>query len=1168
VRFVTGSYGPTRRSTRAGYAFAAAAGAGAALLSFALLPFMDAPLYVLQVGAVAVTVWYAGFRAGVVAVAVGWGLALALFVVPEIYDLQHENRILRWVVSLAIAAGVVWVSYAMRRGQEVAAGAALEAEAAAEEMSALHELTSAMSAAVAPADVSHALIGRLPALLGARGGAVALVEGDELVVTDPVGVAAQTHRPGTRFPIGAAAPIARATLTGAPVVVADRATFEAVYPDGAALTPYAMQALAVPLRVGGEVVGSMSFLFDREGAMRDDAVSVARIAADLGGQALERAGFYERERRAREALDRILEVAPRFHAATTGDLDAAICREARRMFGADQTTLWRRTDGILDLVATEPPHPALAPGTSVAVADFPRLEAAFSSLQITFSADAVEEARGDGARLVRDLGVRSSLRVPIVISGAADTMLVVSWHGVISEPDAATRLMVRRFADQAGLALEQGERRRAQALAALRADETRRLQEVTAALSQAATPADVSSVCLEHALEAVGADAGFVVLRRPEGGVEVELAATRGYDEAALEIVRALGLGSEAPFAAVIASGEPIWASDEEGQGGRGDETALAEASWATIPLVTRAGVLGALHVAFRRPRTLTDDERRWLQAAVSQCGQALERSRLLDDEQLMRRRAERLQSMTAGLSSAVTRSRVAEVAVAEIAAAGGAAGVALALLHDDAGRLECAAWHGYDEESARELLDGPFDSAHAGAAPAAEQRSAFLPTLEDACLALPARRGILRSLGHASLFVVPLLVGTGPNGLLVMSWEATVLLPDEERRFLESLAAQAAQALERARHFELERTIAETLQRSLLPGRLPHSERLQIAARYLPGTTELQVGGDWFDAMELPDGRVGLVVGDVVGKGLHAAASMGQLRNALRALSLDHTKPAAVVRRLNLLADQVLETQFATLLYVVVDPGTRVCWLSSAGHPPPVAVHPDGRVEPLEGGRGFPLGAVTDARYGQDVVELPSGALLVMYTDGLIERRGRHIDDGLGLLCDAVRDGPRDPERLADHVVTHLLGTDEREDDVALLVLRVLAVAPDPLRLRVPRRFDSLDVVRDSLRAWLAGSPLGRHEVEDVVVATWEACANAIEHAQNPADDSVTVAARQGRSAVTVVVEDTGAWRPPRENTSRGAGLRLMRGTMTSVDVATDGRGTRVTLRKELPRA
>jgi serine phosphatase RsbU (regulator of sigma subunit)/anti-sigma regulatory factor (Ser/Thr protein kinase) len=398
-----------------------------------------------------------------------------------------------------------------------------------------------------------------------------------------------------------------------------------------------------------------------------------------------------------------------------------------------------------------------------------------------------------------------------------------------------------------------------------------------------------------------------------------------------------------------------------------------------------------------------------------------------------------------------------------------------------------------------------------------------------------------------------------------VFSWAQPYVLSAEERRFIETLAGQAAQALDRAVHFEIERTIAETLQRSVLPVRLPRVDGVQIAARYLPGTAELDVGGDWFDAIRLSDGRLGLVVGDVVGKGVQAAATMAQLRNALRAFSLDRMKPSSTMARLNRLAEEVVDTTFATLVYAVLDPEAGVCRVTSAGHPPPLVLYPDGSATYVEDGRGLPLGAAADTRYNHAVVELPVGTTLLLYTDGLVERRGRTIDDGLSDLCSAALNGPREPEQLVDHILERVVGGAERGDDIALLAVRLLAVAPRPLELRVPSDTGSLDLVRDAMRTWLVGAPLERSDAQDVVLAAWEACANAIEHAGMSDGESVELRAEVVDGSVRVTVRDAGRWSPPEAREDRGLGLRLIAASMSSVEVVPGEEGTRVTFEKAL---
>ena len=1124
---------------------------------------VEGPIYALLVGAVAVAIWYGGFGPGLLTVAVGWSLAYVAFVGERAeVDTGTEDDLLRWSTAGVIGLAVVWVSAALRRGRERAGIAAEAAEASVRDMSGLQELASGLSAAVTPSDVAHALIQRTPPLLGARGGALGLIEGHDLVIVDPQSVGLQTHAPGFRLPLTARAPISHAAHHGVPVNVSDRETFEREYPDGAALTLYAHGAVAVPIRVGEEVVGSMSYLFPEGSSPHEDAEAIALLAADLGGQALERSRLYARERDTRQALDRILRVAPRFHADTPAAAAQAICIEAQSTFDSDVSMLWQRHGTTLELLCGNPANDHLSRGLVADLSEFPRLEEAVEQVRVSFLRDVGEEATGEGLERIRRLGIRSSLRAPIATgAGEVELVLIVSWTRVVPEPDPSTFALVRRFADQAGLALEHVERRRAQEEAAVSADETRRLQEITAALSIASTATDVSNTCLEHALSAVGADAGFVVLIRPDG-VQVEFVTSTGYDEEELAMWGGGALDHDVPFGRAIASGEAIWALTPEEMAGFTGTGPTRDRGWASVPLRTPAGIRGALHLSFREPRILSEPERRWLQTVVSQCAQALERSRLFDVEQLLRRRSERLQSMTAALANALTRMDVANIVVDEVGSAIGADATALAVVVEERGLLRTLARRGFGPDLDEGLFERSLEETTPANRALRRRVSAFYETREELLAEYPE---ISMATDHTSYLFVPLVAGRRASALLVFSWADRYALATEERRFVETLAGQAAQALDRAAHFEIERTIAETLQRSVLPVTLPRVEGVQIAARYLPGTAELDVGGDWFDAINLPDGRLGLVVGDVVGKGVQAAATMAQLRNALRAFSLDRMKPSSTMARLNRLAEEVVETAFATLVYAVVDPDARVARVTSAGHPPPLVLYADGRAEFIEKGRGLPLGAGPDTRYSHAVVELPVGTTIILYTDGLVERRGRTIDQGLEAVRQAAVDGPGEPEELVDHILGRVVGDAERGDDIALLVVRLMAVAPKPLHVRIPSDVGALDLVRDAMRIWLVGTDLTGTDAQDVVLAAWEACANAVEHGATGDGSYVDVRAEVADGCVRISVADSGHWRPPTEREDRGLGLRLISASMSSVEVTEGEEGTRVTFEKAL---
>jgi serine phosphatase RsbU (regulator of sigma subunit)/anti-sigma regulatory factor (Ser/Thr protein kinase) len=1144
------------------YLVAVAAAAGGVLVTLALFAsdITEQPVYGPLLAAVAIASWYGGFGPSALVVVVGWTAALGLLASPsEDMAVSSSDDLTRWSINLAVAFVIAGIGGLIRHREERSAVDAETARTAVREIESLQQLSIALTGAVSSADVAHCVSSHSRAILDASGVALGLVDGQDLVVVDPGGLAAQARPDGSRVELTDTTLLTQAVRTGALAIAHDRAELRASFADSAAVLPRRVErALAVPLHAEGAVIGSVGFVFESDRPFDDDTQALARIVADLAGQALERARLYESERESRQALDRILRVAPRFLVDDTEEVVGAICREARTTFGADYGVLWRVRDEDIELLGIDPPHAELA-SRRLPLADFPQLREALGGLGSSFVPDAAETTLNEGLRFVRELGIRSSLRTPVVIAGSIELVLSISWHSVISEPDWGTIAVVRRFADQAGLALEQVERRRAEAEIASRADARRQLQEVTAALSLSATTLDVSKTCLEHALASTGAEAGFVVVTSPAASRTVDLVANAGYDDDDLAAWRALDLDADVPFARAIASAEPVWALSADELSAFTGLTEKRSTGWLAIPLMTSRGARGALHLSFRRPRTLTGTQREWLQSMVAQCGQALERSSLYEGERRSRLRAERLQGMTTLLSNALSTSDVAQVVADEVAAAVDATAVAVASVHDGRPTGELAR---SGEADVLESLIAEGDSPALRAI--GERRSLMFASRVELAREFPDLR--LEALADGGLLVVPLVAARRANAVLVAAWNEPHRITDDDRGLVEALAGQAAQALDRASRFESEQTIAETLQRSVLPTSLPRVDGVQLAARYLPGTAELDVGGDWFDALHLPDGKLGLVVGDVVGKGVQAAATMAQLRNATRAFSVERLKPASVLHRLNRLADEVLETSFATLAYLWLDPESRVCRLASAGHPPPVVASPDGRVELLEGVRGLPLGTGIRSRYRQETRELPAGSVVLLYTDGLVERRGRSIDEGLDALRTAVADAPKDPDRLLEHVLEHVVGPGERGDDIALLAARVLPVAPQPLELQLAIRFASLDVVRDALRAWLEGVvDLDRSEAEDLVLATWEACANAIEHTVEPRADTVAVTASLEDGRILVTVADSGRWAPPSERKHRGLGLTLIGALVTSVDVEESEEGTTVKLEKAL---
>jgi PAS domain S-box-containing protein len=359
------------------------------------------------------------------------------------------------------------------------------------------------------------------------------------------------------------------------------------------------------------------------------------------------------------------------------------------------------------------------------------------------------------------------------------------------------------------------------------------------------------------------------------------------------------------------------------------------------------------------------------------------------------------------------------------------------------------------------------------------------------------------------------------------------------------------------------EHRIAETLQRSLLPERLPRLEGLELAARYLPAVRGAAIGGDWYDALERPDGRVALLVGDVVGHGLRAAATMGQLRNAFRAYGLVESSPSAVVASINRLVMSGPEEVMATVLYLVLDRETGEVTYTSAGHPPPLVLEPEGP-RFLESGRSVPVGASdpTAFREGRDVV--PPGSTLVLYTDGLVERRGVPLERRLEQLAQTA--GAAEPalERLCEAVLHGLLADQDPEDDVALLVVRPALTNSDRIALSLPAEPESLVGLRRRLGRFLHAAGASEAEAFEIMLSVCEAAGNAIEHAYGPIDASFQVEVTTDGGEVVASVRDEGAWRE-RRGEHRGRGLKIIEGLMEQVNVHNADGGTVVTMRRRL---
>jgi phosphoserine phosphatase RsbU/P len=297
-----------------------------------------------------------------------------------------------------------------------------------------------------------------------------------------------------------------------------------------------------------------------------------------------------------------------------------------------------------------------------------------------------------------------------------------------------------------------------------------------------------------------------------------------------------------------------------------------------------------------------------------------------------------------------------------------------------------------------------------------------------------------LRGAGMQSLMGVPLMVEGRVTGVMPIGSYTRRAFTPEEVRITQLAADRVAVAIDHARLYQREHAIAETLQRSLLPNVVPSVPGMRVATRYLPASTDAQVGGDWYDVVELPTGGLALTIGDVAGHGIEAAALMGQLRNALRSAALEGDDVGSAMSTV----DRLLQSQrsrddsIATAVFARINGGGRTLELTSAGHPPPLIVRPDGSTGYIDHPRSVPLGVPIATERKTGSCELAPGSLVLLYTDGLVERRGSSIDVGLDKLAEVAGGAGRDPEAACDHVVRAMLGDEEPSDDVALLAVTV----------------------------------------------------------------------------------------------------------------------------------
>ncbi len=419
-------------------------------------------------------------------------------------------------------------------------------------------------------------------------------------------------------------------------------------------------------------------------------------------------------------------------------------------------------------------------------------------------------------------------------------------------------------------------------------------------------------------------------------------------------------------------------------------------------------------------------------------------RGRLTEQLSAAALRTARLQQATSMLAEALTVEQVVEVITEVGRTAIGALHSAIALLEPDGARLRVINTEGMPTAPDSAALPLTLESPSVLTKAIAIRRPVLVEDPDDLRRQFEGELDIdpavlAETSDERSWVGLPLFAAGAPLGALRFSFGRPRKITEEERVFLEALAGQCALALERAALYEREHTTAETLQRSLLPDQLPSVPGLVLTASYRPVTRNMEIGGDWYDAFRLADQQLAVALGDVMGKGLTAAAGMGRVRNALRALALTDGRPAAVLGGLDrLFSATEAEEQVTTVAYLVIDPVTGEGMLGNAGHLPALVLRAGSapRFDQVEA--GTPLGWASPRK--QHAFSMEPGSTAVFYSDGLVENRNRGLDAGLEELAavgaSADAELLADPERLLRYLVDHMLAGYEQDDDVTVLVI------------------------------------------------------------------------------------------------------------------------------------
>jgi GAF domain-containing protein len=573
------------------------------------------------------------------------------------------------------------------------------------------------------------------------------------------------------------------------------------------------------------------------------------------------------------------------------------------------------------------------------------------------------------------------------------------------------------------------------------APSTAQLGQLVQALSQAESADEVARVIADKGAAAAGADFANIAVLRQAADAPARVYHAAGQKKDITDRYAAVPADTSTPLGTVLVSGGEIWLSSLSDTAARYpdllDDAVGAEASaYAALALTDRHHrVIGALGVAWARAQEFTEAQKGAVRVVARLAADALGQAQRLAAERAARQRTEQLQAMMTAL--------VASASLADVSAAvfqhgvlpfGATAARLLLIDHQQPGGLVTVGAVGLSEPALTEWRQFPLSAYSPSRKAVATSAIVYVPTPEDFAAEFPG--AVLVSAGDArqAWAAVPLRSGGTTLGVLTLIFSRPHPLDEgRDQIALTALGSVIADALSRAAQHDSDHDLVMSVQRSLLAGALPELPGVRLGASYLPAENPYGIGGDWYDAVPLPGGRIMLIVGDVAGHGLEAAITMGQVRSAARALA-----PAYPPGQLLAALDQFICDTFAepmvTAAAAVISPADRSVRYCLAGHPPPLLRGPGGSVQVLGGAGGALLGLGIAGRPEQ-VARYDPGSCLALFTDGLVERRGEVIDTGLARLAGVLGDDPpADPEQLCDVLVRQSVPRGGRDDDTAVL--------------------------------------------------------------------------------------------------------------------------------------